>query len=195
MRRRSLLLTDPRQLTWIEEEIPLSHPDQVLVRTRSGAVSVGTELPIYRGMHRGYSQITYPYMTGYESLGEVVTAGAEVQGLATGDRIVAFYGHCTHAVLPAEHVIPVPADISEAAALLTILACDTAKGVAKVNVRHEDRVLVIGAGTIGLLTVFNLTSRDIQHVDVIEPKPHRRELALQFGAGQAVAPDDAELLA
>ncbi|MEJ7870923.1 MAG: zinc-binding dehydrogenase [Rubrobacteraceae bacterium] len=50
----------------------------------------------------------------------------------------------------------------------------------------EERVLVTGAGTIGLLTVFVLRSYGVRTVDVIEPEPERRELALRLGADAAV---------
>ena len=46
---------------------------------------------------------------------------------------------------------------------------------------HE-RVLVAGAGLLGLLSVFNLTRRGMRDVTVLEPDPARCELALAFGA-------------
>ncbi len=45
MRRSSLLLTKPRHLEWIEEDLPPLQPSEVLVQTTAGAISIGTELP------------------------------------------------------------------------------------------------------------------------------------------------------
>ncbi|NOK62977.1 MAG: zinc-binding alcohol dehydrogenase [Chloroflexi bacterium AL-W] len=194
MQRHSLLLTSPHQLTWFAEELPPPGPNDILVRTRMGAISVGTELPQYRGDARVSEPPRYPVMTGYENVAEVIDCGTEVQHIVTGDRIVAFYGHRTAAMLPHSRVIRVPDNIDDALALLVILACDTAKGVSKLNPASDDTVLVTGAGTIGLLTVFNLRAQRIDKIDVVDPLPQRRELALQFGARHAGALADMHLL-
>ncbi|MEM8529394.1 MAG: zinc-binding alcohol dehydrogenase [Chloroflexota bacterium] len=190
MQRHSLLLTAPRQITWFTEELPPPGPQDILVRTRTGAISVGTELPQYRGDARASEPPTYPAMTGYESLAEVIECGAEVQNLTVGDRVVAFYGHRTAAVVPLSRVVQVPDTIDDALALLVILACDTAKGVAKLNPGSDDTVLITGAGTIGLLTLFNLQVQGISRITLVDPVPQRRELALRLGASCTVAPDD-----
>lgn len=92
LRRRSLMLTGPRRLEWVEEELPLLYPDELLIRTDAGAVSVGAELPQYRGTARSSTPARYPQMTGYESVGRVIACGAEAQRFSLGDRVVAFYG-------------------------------------------------------------------------------------------------------
>src|SRR5260370_39755201 len=98
MKRDSLLLTAPRHLEWVPEELPELEPHEVLVQTRAGAISLGTELPLYCGTSRHTKSRPYPYMTGYESLGTVIICGSAVQRLHPGDRVVAFYGHRTHAI-------------------------------------------------------------------------------------------------
>jgi len=47
MQRRSLLLTAPKRLEWITEDLPALQPGEVLIQTTSGAISIGTELPQY----------------------------------------------------------------------------------------------------------------------------------------------------
>jgi alcohol dehydrogenase len=133
-------------------------------------------------------------MTGYESVGEIIGCGANVHRLKIGDRVLAFYGHRTHAVLSAERTIWIPPDISDALALLAILGCDTAKGIAKVNPQNSQKVLVTGAGTIGLLTLFNLKARGMEQIDVVEPLSSRRELARQLGAHRVAALDEGDVL-
>ena len=190
MQQHSLLLTAPRKLTWFTEELPCLGSNDILVRTRTGAISVGTELPRYRGDARASNPPTYPTMTGYESLAEVIDCGVEVQNLAVGDRVVAFYGHRTAAVLPHSRIIQVPETIDDTLALLVILGCDTAKGVAKLNPGSNDSILITGAGTIGLLTLFNLRAQGISQITVVDPIPQRRELALRLGAHHTVTPAD-----
>jgi alcohol dehydrogenase len=129
-------------------------------------------------------------MTGYESVGEVLACGAAVGGLAPGDRVVASYGHRTHAVVTAARAIVVPAAIDDRLALLSILACDAAKGVGKLSAPPAAPVLISGGGTIGLLALFNLRARGYSAVDLIEPQPARRGLALRLGARRAIDPAD-----
>lgn len=175
------MLTAPYTLEWVEEPLPRLGPRDVLVHTSAGAVSIGTELPLFRGAARGH-EASYPRMTGYESLATIVGCGVSVKDVQIGDRVVAFYGHRTAAVVRRDRVVAVPPDISDQAALLMILACDSAKGVSKVDPQPDERVLITGAGTMGLLTLFNLRAHGVEHVDIVDPEPERRELARELGA-------------
>lgn len=138
------------------EELPPLRIGEVLVRTDAGSISVGSELPLYRGEAGSGSPNRYPLMTGYENVGTVVGCGAGMRSVRPGERVFASYGHSTHGVLPEEKVVKVPRHVSDALALLAILSCDVAKGIRKVSPRPEETVLVAGAGAIGLLAVFVL---------------------------------------
>lgn len=186
MQRRSLLLIAPKQLQWITETLPPLQPDEVLVQTTTGAISIGAELPQYRGIARSSAPPTYPRMTGYESLGIIISCGSAVHRLSIGDRIVAFYGHRTHSIVAEQKAILVPQDISDAIALLSILTCDVSKGIMKMG-SLADRILITGVGTIGLLTCFMLRYyRSDIIIDVVEPRTERRTLALLLGATTAL---------
>lgn len=189
MRRHSLLLTAPRRLEWLTDELPPLAPNEVLVRTIAGAVSVGTELPQFRGDERQIIPRDYPRMTGYESLGFVEARGADVSSLSIGQRVAAFYGHRTYGIVAAAKAIPIPEDIPDPLALLTILGCDAAKGVRKLAPTPGDTILITGAGTMGLLTLFILACSGVPSVDIVEPRPDRRALALLLGARHAFEPD------
>ncbi len=169
--------------------MPALRSGEVLVETEAGSISVGSELPLYRGDVRSGSPARYPLMTGYENVGTVVGCGDGVGSVRPGQRVFASYGHSTHGVLPEEKVVKVPPDVSDALALLAILSCDVAKGIRKVAPRPEEPVLVAGAGTIGLLAVFVLGAYGIRDVDVIEPARDRRALAEGLGARSAVEPE------
>jgi len=183
----------PHQLDWVVENLGAPGPPEVLVRTTGGAVSIGTELPQYLGTEREIVARGYPRMTGYESLGEVIARGERVQSLELGDRVIAFYGHRTHALVQAVEAIRIPAGISDALALLVILTCDVAKGIRKLSPRWDEPVLVSGAGAIGLLTVWMLRAYGAHAVDVVEPLAARRGLARRLGARRAVPPDRSHL--
>ncbi len=190
----SLLLQGPRQLAWVREPLPPLGPDDLLIETIVGAISIGTELPHYRGDSRDLAAPRYPRMTGYESVGVVRARGAAVASPALGSRVVATYGHCTHAAVPAAKAVPVPDGIGDAAALLLILSGDVAAGIAKLGSPPPEPILIAGAGTIGLLSIFVLAALGATALDVIEPLPGRRELARAFGARRAVAPEETTTL-
>jgi len=190
MQSRSLLLTAPRQLEWVTENLPPLQSNVVLVQTSAGAISIGAELPQYRGTARSSETARYPRMTGYESVGIVIASGTEVQRLKVGDRAVTFYGHRTHGIVPENKAILVPDGIADALALLVILTCDVARGIRKVAAAEDEPVLITGAGTIGLLTVFMLKAYGVRTVDVVEPREERRSLALQLGARAALSPQE-----
>lgn len=187
---KSLLLTAPWRLEWITEDLPPVGPLDVLVQTRTGAISIGSELPHYCGTSRGSSAIQYPYMTGYESVGSVLACGSAVRSIRRGNRVVAFYGHRTHAVVPATKAIVVPDNVSDALAILTILTCDAAKGVRKLAPGPQEPVLVTGAGTMGLLTLFILKVYGVTHVDVVELRKERHQLAYRLGASNVLQLQD-----
>lgn len=190
MRRSSLYLTAPRELVWRQEELPTPGPGELLVETVVGAVSVGAELPQYLGAARGGPE-GYPRMTGYENV--AVVRGGDPGGghFGVGDRVVASYGHRTHAVVPEAKAVRVPKGVGDRLALLSTLSCDVAKGVRKLAPMPEERVLVAGAGAVGLLAVFLLRAYGVRSVDVVEPDPRRRGFALALGAAEAVGPEEA----
>ena len=190
MEAHALMLVAPNQLMWQTEQLSPPQADQLLVRSCAGAISMGTELALYRGATRQSLPLHYPLMTGYETIAEVLACGANVRHVAVGDRIVAFYGHRTHAVIPASRAIRIPPDISDALALLVILGCETAKGIAKVVVEPHERVLITGAGTIGLLTLFNLRAHGIATIDIVEPAADRHDLARRLGARRVGTPGE-----
>src|SRR5215469_15783132 len=117
MHRQSMLLIAPRQLEWVTEELPQLQPNEVQVQTTAGAISIGSELPRYHGTARSTHPASYPQMTGYESIGTIIACGSAVQCLHVGDRVVAFYGHRTHAIISEAKVIAVPEGISDVLAL------------------------------------------------------------------------------
>ncbi|HEX3723347.1 MAG TPA: alcohol dehydrogenase catalytic domain-containing protein, partial [Nitrolancea sp.] len=191
MQAMSLLLVGPEELAWTSAELGAPGSNEILVKTVAGAISIGTELPHFRGTSRS-DATTYPAMTGYESVARVLACGAEVERLQPGDRVVAFYGHRTHAIIPEAKAIIIPHDVSDEVALLAILSCDVGKGISKLAPAPDDAVLITGGGTIGLLALWTLKQHGVRHVDLLEPLVLRRRLASEFGATAVFDMDGAE---
>jgi alcohol dehydrogenase len=137
---QSLLLQQPHALAWVRDQLPELGPLDLLLRTRSGAISLGAELPLYLGQSRGMRPHVYPFMTGYKAVAEMVACGPAVQSAATGERVVAFYGHRTMTVAPEARVVPIPPDMPDVLAVLFIFTCDAAESVRAVFARMTRRV-------------------------------------------------------
>jgi threonine dehydrogenase-like Zn-dependent dehydrogenase len=58
------------------------------------------------------------------------------------------------------------------------------------GVTPGDRVLVTGAGPVGLLTTAVLRARGVEDITVSEPAASRRERAVAVGAARVIAPDE-----
>ena len=188
---RSLVLTGPRRLEWTQQQLADPAPGMVVVQTVAGAISIGSELPQYAGTARSAEPPRYPRMTGYESVAVVVAVGEGVEQLRVGERVVAFYGHRTAALVPASKAMRVLEGVSDELALLTILTCDAAKGVRKITPLPEEPVLVTGAGAIGLFALFILKAYGSAAVDVVEPDERRHALARALGARTVLRPAEA----
>ncbi|WP_440896700.1 alcohol dehydrogenase catalytic domain-containing protein [Amphibacillus sp. Q70] len=183
MEQSSLVLYGEEELNWNKETLPALKSDQVLIKTIAGAISIGSELSQYMESDIAVDSSHYPKETGYESYGEVVEIGSKVSMLNIGDRVVAFYGHKDYEIVKENEAIVVPKDIHYSEGLLTILSCDAAKGVLKLNPKETDKVLIAGMGTMGLLTVYFLKEyMKVHHIDVLEPNTSRGDFAKKLGA-------------
>lgn len=183
MEQNKLVLKGPKRLKWETREIKSIQDDEIIVKTIAGAISIGAELPQYKESDVTDTNPIYPRKTGYESYGEVIQVGNKVTNLNVGDRVVSFYGHETIGIVKGDKVIRVPSYITPKVALLSILSCDAAKGVLKLNLRQDEKVLITGMGVIGLLACYFLKYYvGVKHVDVVEPNKNRRDFAKKFGA-------------
>ncbi|CDQ39967.1 alcohol dehydrogenase catalytic domain-containing protein [Virgibacillus salexigens] len=186
MKQHSLELNGRRLLKWQVRELPPLDKNEVLIKTILGSISVGAEMPQYNESDITDVNPKYPKNTGYENYGEVISIGANVQSLQIGDRVIAFYGHKDFSIAKENNVIPVPKDTPCSPALLTILSCDSAKGVLKLDPNREEKVLVTGMGAMGLLAVYFLKNYvGVDQVDIIEPDVCRRDIARNFGVKSA----------
>jgi 2-desacetyl-2-hydroxyethyl bacteriochlorophyllide A dehydrogenase len=177
----------------------------------------GTDLHLADG---DYPTGRFPVVPGHEFAGTVTAIGRDVTTVAVGERVcvdpnvacgacadcltgapnlcefllaigVTVDGACADLVkVPASVVYPLPAGVSMASgALVEPLACvlhafDRGPGLA------GRRVLIYGAGSIGLLSLIMAHSGDAQSVAVIEPSAIRREAAAQLGATAVYAPGE-----
>ena len=96
----------------------------------------------------------------------------------------------THAVVPANAAIPVPAGL--APALACLLGCGVTTGVMSVTrragVRPGDAVAVLACGGVGLSAIMGARLVSAHPIVAVDPVAEKRELALRLGATHAVDP-------
>jgi 2-desacetyl-2-hydroxyethyl bacteriochlorophyllide A dehydrogenase len=86
-------------------------------------------------------------------------------------------------------VLRLPDSLDLRAAALTEPTAIALHAVELAEVATEDRVLVTGAGPVGLLIIAVLRSLGVTDISVSEPVPLRRDRALAVGATAAIDPD------
>jgi 2-desacetyl-2-hydroxyethyl bacteriochlorophyllide A dehydrogenase len=194
-RRVKLVFAAPRRIELVEEAVDGPPPGQALVRTLASAISAGTELLAFRGelpqdlalddtlgALRG-GTFAYPFCYGYASVGEVRAVGPGVDVALTGRRVFGFVPHATLFAAPVADLVVVPDGLdAERAALLAHM--ETAVNLILDGAPlYGERVLVVGAGTVGLLTIALLARFPLAALAVSEPAPLRIQAARAL-AGQ-----------
>jgi L-iditol 2-dehydrogenase len=102
-------------------------------------------------------------------------------------------GFAQLSLLPVAQAYRVPSQLAfEACALAEPLSC-CLHGLDLAGVRAGDRVLVIGAGPIGLLMTQLVRGSGAALVAVTEPTEAKRKLAVELGADQAIDPSVGDL--
>jgi 2-desacetyl-2-hydroxyethyl bacteriochlorophyllide A dehydrogenase len=188
-RRVKLVFAGPRRIELVEEAVDGPAPGQALVRTLASAISAGTELLAFRGelpqdlalddtlgaLRRG--TFAYPFCYGYASVGEVRAVGSGVDVALTGRRVFGFVPHATQFLAPVADLVVVPDGLdAEPAALLAHM--ETAVNLILDGAPlYGEKVLVVGAGTVGLLTIALLARFPLAVLAVSEPLPLRMQAA------------------
>jgi NADPH2:quinone reductase len=149
----------PSSLQLCEMPSPVPGPKQVLVRTRVAAVNFPDALMV-AGKYQFKPE--FPFSPGGELSGEILQVGSEVTRFKVGDKVVGIASHGAYAqetLIDASHLIPLPADISDADLELAgsfVLTYGTSLHALKdrANAQAGETLLVLGAGGgVGLAAV------------------------------------------
>lgn len=196
------MVTGPGATGVVDVAEPQVGPRDVLVKIRACGICGSDALYIALGglpPHQGRMPL------GHEPAGEIVAAGDEVIGLKVGDHVVvdpmaspgdiignggdrgalAEYLLITDAVR-GTHLEVIPDHIPFEVAALNEPMAVARHAVNRCRPRTTDKVLVFGAGPIGLGAVLALKSLGVQHVVVADLIASRLDTALQIGADAVV---------
>jgi 2-desacetyl-2-hydroxyethyl bacteriochlorophyllide A dehydrogenase len=95
-----------------------------------------------------------------------------------------------YVIADAARLLEIPAALSLRAAALTEPTAIALHTVNLAGVEPHDRILITGAGPVGLLTLAVLRTRGVEDITVVEPAATRRTRAQELGATRVLSPDD-----
>lgn len=208
------------QIRLESRETPDPGPNDIVIDVKACGVC-GTDMHILDGEFPA----THGIALGHEYAGVVREVGKAVNAFKSGDHVAVdpniACGHCSAcqrgdvhlcdrlealgvtrdggfaecSLLPAAQAYRVPPQLSfDACALAEPLSC-CLHGLDLAHIRAGDRVMIIGAGSIGLLMIQLVRNSGAATVAVAEPIEAKRKLALEIGADRALDPGRQELLA
>lgn len=174
----------------------------VLVRALYSGISRGTEALVFSGrvpesewtrMRAPFQEGEFPAPVkyGYSMVGEVERGPDDL----VGRTVFALYPHQTRFVVPVEAVYLLPDDVPVARAVLAANLETAINGVWDARPHVGDRIAVVGAGTVGLLTAWLAARIPGTVVELIDTNPNRAAVASAMGvpfATPATASGDAD---
>lgn len=213
MKSKGIIFVSPEQAQLSEVELPQSSPRDIVVQTEISGVSVGTERWAYLGKR---SEIAFPNVPGYQSVGVVTEAGSTAQerGWNVGDRVFYFSSrfagelegkswmgsHVAQAVIDVcgprgngemeiHHCEKVPADLAPEDAALSGLCAVAMRGIEMATIPAGAQVLVCGLGVIGQYAaqVCRLKGAEVTVSDIVSS---RLEIAQNLGIGHIIDGND-----
>lgn len=98
--------------------------------------------------------------------------------------------YARYVVAPADRLLAVPDALSLRQAALVEPTAIALHAVTLSGATSADRVLVTGAGPVGMLVTAVLQAQGVADVTVSEPSPIRRQRALEVGAARVVEPHE-----
>jgi bacteriochlorophyllide a dehydrogenase len=155
----AIVLEKPGQIALGRLPLTSPAPDDVVIDTLWSGISTGTERLLFNGRMPVFPGMGYPLVPGYESVGVVAQAGANMN-IREGDIVFVpgascfgdvrglFGGAASRLVSKASRVVPVPKSLGDKAILLALAA--TAYH-ARVGSSEHGGELIIGHGVLGRL--------------------------------------------
>lgn len=204
---QALAVTGVEEIELVEMPIPETKSDEVLVKVAYCGVC-GSDLPRYfnGGVH------AFPQILGHEFSGVVEKVGQNVKHLQPGDRVAvapllpltppedwagnnpamgekySFIGSrqpgamAEYVAVAEKNCVVVPDDLSlEKAALVEPLTV-AIHGVDRLDLKSGAKTLVLGSGTIGLLTIAVLRTRGVGEIIAVDINDSKLEAAKNMGA-------------
>ncbi|MDT0546043.1 zinc-dependent alcohol dehydrogenase [Streptomyces lonegramiae] len=203
---KSVRTGEQNKIDVVDAERPSPGPKDALVRIRAcGICGTDTHFLHLGGVPFGPGGSMVSLPLGHEPAGEVVEVGAEVRGLKAGDRVVVnpqgapsgiigcggALGGMSEYLLIEDAVVGRSVTVFPDTVPFDVAALNEPMAVARHCVNRSeakpaDKVVVFGAGPIGLGATIWLKLRGVEHVVVADVIPERLRTALAVGADAVI---------
>ncbi len=141
-------------------------------------------------MEKVFTKLDTPISLGYSLAGEVVEVGRRVSGYAVGDRIAcagsALANHAEINAVPRNLTVRIPDGVSDEDASFVTLGAIALQGVRQATPTLGEKIVVMGLGLIGLLTIQLLKANGCRVLG-FDPNADRAKLAKELGADITVS--------
>ncbi|MDN4639932.1 zinc-binding dehydrogenase [Agreia sp. PsM10] len=204
------MVTGPGQTSVVEVPVPTAGPADVLVKIRACGICGSDAMYIAIGGLPGREGRT---PLGHEPAGEVVAVGSDVVGVSVGDHVVvnpmaapsgiigsggatggmADYLLVENAVVGTSLAI-VPDHIPFEVAALNEPMAVARHAVNRTRPKPGDKVVIFGAGPIGLGAAISYMALGVEHIVVVDVIASRLEKALQIGVDAVVNSAEEDLV-
>lgn len=152
----TIVFPAPGRVVIEERTIPEPGPGQLVVKTACTLISTGTELTILKGGtapdSRWAQYGTFPFVPGYNNVGQVVGVGEGVDAAWIGRRVGSYGAHAAYTCCSAAHVRTLPPEVNPDEAVFFTLAEIAMNGVRRGAVTWGEEAVVFGLGLVGQLT-------------------------------------------
>ena len=165
--------------------------DEIAVEAVLGAICTH-EVSLYKG---DLTHPVYPMIPGHEAVHRVLKVGKNVKHLKAGDYCACcwYMGQWSRRLVgPAQYAFKLPDDIGDPANWVIEPAASIVNAVSYMYLKPADRVLLVGAGFMGLLMVQLIKGYPFAEFVVCDIKESSRELASKCGAKTVLKPEEVE---
>jgi threonine dehydrogenase-like Zn-dependent dehydrogenase len=199
---KSVYVTGPDTNAWVEVDQPTAGPNDVLLKMKACGICGSDAFYSHMG---GIPPRVGATPLGHEPAAEVVEVGADVQGFAVGDHVVIDTMRFTDGLLgsggaqgalseyvvvrdakPGVQLRVIPKEIPWDVAALNEPMAVAYHAVNRTAPKPGDKVVVFGAGPVGLGALLGYKRRGAAHVVVVDLVPGRLEKALKIGADAVI---------
>ena len=213
---RAILIEDVRKVKLIEQNMPVPAPGEALLKVLYGGIC-GSDLGSYRG---SFAYFSYPRVPGHEFSAEIVEIGENHAGLKPGMVVTCnpyfncgtcyscqrgFVNCCesnqtmgvqregafaNYITMPIERIYDGKGLAAQTLPLVEPF-CIGLHGIRRADIRPGERVLIVGAGTIGIMAA-KAAKMMGGEVTVCDTAPNKLELAQKLGFHSTILNDSPE---
>lgn len=162
--------------------------DEIAVEAVLGSICTH-EVSLYKG---DLTHPRYPMVPGHEAVHRVLAVGKNVKHLKVGDYCACcwYMGQWSRRLVgPAEFAYKLPDNLGDPANWVIEPAASIVNAVSYMDLKPADRVLLVGAGFMGLLMVQLIKGYPFSEFVVCDVKQSSRDLAKKCGAEVVCSPD------